>query len=101
MTTLKLEKNNIPEGATHHGINGCDTDVYLKKDGDIFYQWIHDNWSISNFAHHKWVHPIDKEESVEWKNGDECVWGGIDSVFIGYSKSHPSRCALACSPCPA
>ena len=38
---------------------------------------------------------LKKKGAVEWKNGDECVWGGIESVFIGYSKSHPSRCAMS------
>lgn len=31
---------------------------------------------------------------IQWKNGDDCVWCGVDAVFIGHSKSHKSRCAI-------
>ncbi|CAM0109115.1 hypothetical protein VPH209E381_0098 [Vibrio phage 209E38-1] len=33
-------------------------------------------------------------KEVEWVNGDSCVWSGIDAVFIGYSQSQKSRCAV-------
>ena len=58
MKTFKSEKHNIPEGATHHGVYGCDTDCYFKKDGETYLLWKDENWSLSHFDHHRWVKPI-------------------------------------------
>ncbi len=37
---------------------------------------------------------MSEDNKVDWKNGDECVFNGIDAVFIGYSKSRSSICAI-------
>lgn len=37
---------------------------------------------------------IDEQEAIDWANGDHCVWSGTKAAFIGYSKSHGSRCAI-------
>ncbi len=58
MKTFKSEKHSIPEGATHHGVYGCDTDCYFKKDGETYLLWKDENWSLSHFDHHRWVKPI-------------------------------------------
>ena len=58
MKTFETEKHNIPEGATHHGVYGCDTDCYFKKDGETYLLWKDENWSLSHFDHHGWVKPI-------------------------------------------
>ena len=65
MKTYETEKNNIPEGATHHGIYGCDTDVYFKLDHGVFLEWRHGNWGLSSFNHHDWVKPIPTETPEE------------------------------------
>lgn len=94
--TFEDMKHDIPEGATHHGIHGCDTDCYFKKDGDKFLLWRHENWSISPFAHHNWVKPIPKNSQsqdwngegllhVEWKNGDKCQYKNQDDEWNEYS----------------
>lgn len=36
----------------------------------------------------------ENKDNSEWSNGDDCVWSGTKATFIGYSKSHGSRCAI-------
>lgn len=75
MKTFETMKRDIPEGATHHGIYGCDTDVYFKEDDGVFLEWKHDNWSISSFSHHKWVKPIQTESKYRYEKVElERAW---------------------------
>lgn len=75
MKAFETEKHNIPEGATHHGVYGCDTIVYFKGDDGVFLGWKHDNWSLSSFPHHKWVKPIQTEPKYRYEKLEfEFAW---------------------------
>ncbi|AUR94705.1 hypothetical protein NVP1197A_67 [Vibrio phage 1.197.A._10N.286.54.F2] len=87
MKTFETEKGNIPEGATHYGIYGCDTEVYFKKDNGVFLQWQHENWNLSSFAHHKWVKPI-PQTNIETPEEKEA----LDSIDVKLIKPRePSK----------
>jgi hypothetical protein len=89
MKTFETEKHNIPEGATHYGIYGCDTDVYFKEDNGVFLQWHHENWSLSKFAHHKWVKPISQTniEAPEEKVGEWVCVEGFNYKQVDFSST--------------
>lgn len=90
MKTFETEKHNIPEGATHHGIYGCDTDVYFKNDNGAFLQWHNESWKLSQFAHHKWVKPIPRT-NIETPEEKEA----LDSIVSKITQDNSLASGLA------
>lgn len=93
MKTFETEKNNIPEGATHY----CDEVgiicfTWLRWDNEVLMALVPEKshgWNGAGiFTDHylKKMKPIPKPEVVEWKNGDECRYNGINWLFCGF---HP------------
>lgn len=41
-----------------------------------------------------WTDGSIDEQEMRWSNGDKCLFNKAEAVFIGYSISHKSRCAI-------
>lgn len=91
MKTFETEKGNIPEGATHYSDEtevGCF--AWYKVIHNVPFIWCvgyEELWvkmiKPCEFELDE-VRPTPQTKEVEWVNGDECNYGGVDALVVGY-----------------